>query len=59
MKTFTTTEIKNLKIHDTNNELVRLQKDLALMKEHKIQGVELKEMEIEICKNTLTFLNTL
>jgi ribosomal protein S24E len=59
MKKFTTEEIKTIKIYDTNKQIEKIEADLILMKEHNIATIELKEMELEICKNTLTFLNTL
>tara|TARA_B110000444_G_C18627736_1_gene495311 strand:+ start:198 stop:377 length:180 start_codon:yes stop_codon:yes gene_type:complete len=59
MKTFTKSEIKELNIFDTKKKIAKYEADLELMKQHKIEGVELKEMEIAICKNTLTFLNNL
>tara|TARA_B100000497_G_C7550307_1_gene332573 strand:+ start:272 stop:451 length:180 start_codon:yes stop_codon:yes gene_type:complete len=59
MKTFTKSEIKELNIFDTKKKIAKHEADLELMKQHQIEGVELKEMEIAICKNTLTFLNNL
>lgn len=59
MKKFTTEEIKTIKIYDTNKQIEKIEADLILMKEHNIATIELKEMELEICKNTLTFLITL
>ena len=59
MKTLTTAQIKEMKIYDTCKKIKTLKADITLMKEHNILNVEITEMELKICENTLTFLNTL